>query len=73
MNEQLFTILGALLQEIRDRANTAGSFEIHLPAGNSLEGVVRFYRVRSVEDGFVAPEGALRTLCDLDTIEQWRG
>jgi len=53
-------------------ADTTGVFQIELPNGKPLQGQVRFYRVRSIEDGFLVPETLLKVISDLDTVEQWR-
>lgn len=72
VNEELFAVLAALLPEIRRAAAGQSGFQIQIPAGKSLRGVVRFHFVRSIEEGFIVPENILGTICDLDTIEQWR-
>ena len=73
VDEQLFVILNDLLPEIRRRAAAEAIFEIgdSRPAG-TLTGAVRFYKVRSIEDGFLVPDTMLKVICDLDTVEQWR-
>jgi hypothetical protein len=73
IDEQLFEILNDLLPEIRRRALLHNVFEIEIPAGRSLRGAARFYKVQSIEDGFLVPETFLKTILDLDTVEQWRG
>ena len=70
--EQLFVILSDLLPEIRRDAETEAIFQVELPPDRSLRGAVRFYKVRSIEEGFLVPDTILRAICDLDTIEQWR-
>jgi hypothetical protein len=72
IDEQLFEILNDLLPEIRREAPLHNVFAIEIPAGRSLRGAARFYRVRSIEDGFLVPETLLKVVCDLDTVEQWR-
>jgi hypothetical protein len=72
VDEQLFLILKELVQEIRGRAAEERIFELEIPAGKALSGAVRFYKVRSIEDGFLVPDTLLKVICDLDTIEQWR-
>jgi hypothetical protein len=67
-----FLILNDLLPEIRRRATTEPIFELEIPDGRGLTGTVRFYKVRSIEDGFLVPETMLKVICDLDTVEQWR-
>lgn len=72
VDEQLFAILHDLLPEIRRHAATEEVFEIEIPSGQSLTGAVRFYKVRSIEAGFLVPDTMLKVICDLDTVEQWR-
>ena len=72
VDEQLFAILNELLPEIRGRAGTEDIFQIEIPPGKSLTGAVRFYKVRSIEDGFLVPDTIIKVICDLATIEQWR-
>jgi hypothetical protein len=72
VDEQLFVILNDLLPEIRARAAAEAIFELEIPHGRDLTGAVRFYKVRSIEDGFVVPDTMLKVICDLDTVEQWR-
>jgi hypothetical protein len=71
-DEQLFVILQDLLPELRNCAKTQDFFQIEIPADQPLQGVVRFYKVRSIEEGFLVPDTILKVVCDLDTIEQWR-
>jgi hypothetical protein len=72
LDEQLFVILNDLLPEIRRRATAEAIFELEIPDGRDLTGTVRFYKVRSIEDGFLVPDTMLKVICDLDTVEQWR-
>lgn len=72
VDEQLFVILNDLLPEIRRRAAAEAIFELEIPDGRDLAGAVRFYKVRSIEDGFLVPDTMLKVICDLDTVEQWR-
>lgn len=72
VDEQLFVILNDLLPDIRRRAAEEPIFELEIPDGRDLTGAVRFYKIRSIEDGFLVPETMLKVICDLDTVEQWR-
>jgi hypothetical protein len=72
VDEQLFAILSELLPELRRRAAAESVFEFELPDGRDLTGAVRFYKIRSIEDGFLVPDTMLKNICDLDTVEQWR-
>jgi len=72
VDEQLFVILTELLPEMRGHAGLEDIFQIEIPEGKSLTGAVRFYKVRSIEDGFLVPDTIIKVICDLATIEQWR-
>jgi hypothetical protein len=72
IDEELFEILVDLLPEIRSQAAKEGIFQVEIPPDRPLRGAVRFYRVRSIEEGFLVPDTFLKVICDLDTIEQWR-
>lgn len=72
VNEELLATLRATLPEIRIAAAARSSFQIKVPDGKSLSGIVRFHVVKAIEEGFLVPESLLGTICDLDTIEQWR-
>jgi hypothetical protein len=72
IDEQLFLVLQELLPEIKRQAQAQDEFRIAIPDDRPLEGIVTFYKVRSVEEGFLVPETILKTICDLDRIEQWR-
>ena len=62
-----------MVASIRLQASGEETFDMEIPSDSSLQGIVRFYHVRSIENGFLVPDTALRTICDLDTTEQWRG
>ena len=72
VDEQLFVLLNELLPEIRTQAQTQSLFQVQIPTDKSLQGEVRFYKVRSIEEGFLAPDTILKVITDLDTVEQWR-
>jgi hypothetical protein len=72
VDEQLFLILRDLLPDIRRAAETLDFFPIEIPPGKPLQGQVRFYRVRNIEEGFLVPDTLLKVISDLDTVEQWR-
>ncbi len=72
IDEQLFLILRDLLPEIRRGTEMQDLFQIEIPHDRPLQGAVRFYKVRSIEEGFLVPDTLLRVICDVDTIEQWR-
>lgn len=72
VDEQLFAILRDLLPEIRRCAAAESIFELTIPDGKGLTGVARFFKIRSLEDGFLVPDTMLKNICGLDTVEQWR-
>jgi hypothetical protein len=72
IDEQLFVLLKELLPEIQSQAQTQNIFQVEIPPDKPLQGGVRFYKVRSVEEGFLAPEPIMKVITDLDTAEQWR-
>jgi hypothetical protein len=72
VDEQLFALLNSLLPEIRRSAADEPVFAVEIPEGKDLTGAVRFYKIRSIEDGFLVPDTMLKVICDLDTVEQWR-
>jgi len=72
IDEQLFAILGDLLPEIKDHARNETIFVLQIPPDKPLQGAVQFYRVLSIEEGFLAPDTFLKVIADLDAIEQWR-
>ena len=72
IDEELLRALGEQLPEIRSNSLSGENFTIQLPQGGSLQGDVLFFRVRSVEEGFVVPFTALTVICELNAVEQWR-
>lgn len=72
IEEQLLHLLSELLPQILSRGPDESMFEIEMPEGRALQGLVRFFRVASIEDGFRVPESMLRVITPLDLIEQWR-
>lgn len=72
VDEQLFVLLNELLTQIRRLAQTETIFQVDILPDKPLQGAVRFYKVRSVEEGFLVPDTILKVITDLDTIEQWR-
>ena len=70
--EELFALLKEVLPELKAEASAGTSYRYLLPVGRSLRGVVHFYPVRSIEDGFLVPDYALKEMTELDSVEQWR-
>lgn len=72
INEQLFDILRESLTTIGEQARANDNFVLKLPPEKSIEGAVQFYRVLTIEEGFLVPDIALRVVSDIEDIEQWR-
>jgi hypothetical protein len=72
INAELLAVLNDLLPEIRANLIQRKGFKVELPVGRSVSGTVYFDYVISTESSFLAPDGALGAISDLDTIEQWR-
>ena len=72
IDEQLLAILNRLLPDIRCNAEKGEGFLLSIPAGEELSGLVLFHRVCSVERGFLVPHTTLKSVRELNTVEQWR-
>jgi hypothetical protein len=71
VDEQLLAALGALDAEIRINTGQQ-TFQLAFHPSQTLRGIFRFYKVLAIEDGFQAPTGELKMLCELRRIDQWR-
>jgi len=72
INEELVAILGTHLPDIRTESEKSDTYVLSIPSGRGVRGNLRFYKVRSVEEGFLAPETELGFVQELSLIEQWR-
>lgn len=72
VDERLMDLLNGLFSEIQSEAATRGKFQLSMPASQPIHGIFRFYKVYSVEEGFLAPDTTLRIIWELNIIEQWR-
>jgi hypothetical protein len=70
--EELFGILNEILPLVQSSGANREFFQLEIPTNKPLQGVVRFYKIRSTEEGFLVPDTMIKVICDLDTIEQWR-
>jgi len=71
VDQQLLAALATLRDEIR--ANLHQSvFELMIPDGVAVQGILKFFRVVSVEARLTVPRNELRMLCELERIDQWR-
>jgi hypothetical protein len=71
LDGQVMTALLVLDPEIRKNTSQR-MFQLPIPSDQPLHGVMRFYKVMAIEDGFRVPPGELRMLCELSRIDQWR-
>ena len=71
VDEQVLAALHTLDADIRAKLDQR-MFELTIPPNQTLHGVFRFYRVLAVEEGFQAPPGELKMLCELRRADEWR-
>lgn len=71
VDEQVLAALRALDGDIRANVGQR-TFQLAIPPNQAIHGVFKFYRVLAIEEGFLAPPGELRMLCELSRIDQWR-
>lgn len=72
IDEELLGILGGLLPAITFEAATKEAFPLVIPADRTLHGSFSFYKILSVEEGFLAPDTEINAVRELNTIYQWR-
>jgi hypothetical protein len=72
IDEELVGITASLLEDIRHLSANNDAYVLPIPSDRGLRGVLRFYRVHAVEDGFSVPETEFGFVQELSTIEQWR-
>ena len=72
VEEQLIAILRKLLPGIREHALANNGFNLAIPDGNGIKGLVLFLRVCGIEEGFNVPGTELRVVRELSVIDQWR-
>ncbi len=70
--EKIDALLNDLHTEIGSKCRIDNHFVIEIPSNEELEGKLLLLKVSSVEDGFLAPDTALKKICDLSEFEQWR-
>lgn len=70
--EQLTEHLQDQLDELRELAQFQEDFSVHLHGAGGLNGHALFFPIVALEEGFLAPEQALRTVCELAALNQWR-
>lgn len=78
MNEQraaddlVVEIIETRLDDIIQQAANNDNFHLTVPSDDDLPGIIAFHKIVAIEEGFLAPDGNLRTISDLEDIEQWR-
>lgn len=72
IDNKINTVLNELQTVIESKCRCENNFDIEIPSNEELEGRLRFFKIISVEDGFLAPDMALKRICDLSEFEQWR-
>jgi hypothetical protein len=65
-------IIESRLDEIIQQAANNDNFHLTVPGDDDLPGIIVFHKIVAIEEGFLAPDGYLRTISDLEDIEQWR-
>jgi len=71
-DDRLMEFLESKLIEIQKEAEENDSFILTIQSDDDLPEMVEFHKIMAIEEGFRAPDGSLRTICDLEEIEQWR-
>jgi hypothetical protein len=71
-DDELFEIVRAMEPQLRAPTETQSMFELDIPAGYSLGGCIRFYKVLLIEEGFLVPSSELKSIRNLDEINKWR-
>ena len=71
-DERLLDYLKKRLKEIQNEAKNNDVFYIDNPSIENLPGMLSFHKIVAIEEGFLAPDCNLRTIYDLEEIEQWR-
>lgn len=72
IDEQVLTILSALVPQIRETLANEGYFLV-IPEGYGINGLVILFKVHGIEEGFSAPVTDLKVVRELRVIDQWRG
>lgn len=69
---RLLEFLNKRLPEIRREAESKDTFYLDNPSHDDLPRMIVFHKIVAIEEGFLAPDCNLRTICNLEEIEQWR-
>lgn len=71
-DERLLEYLNQRQPEIYIEAEKNDTFYLTIPSQNDLPSMMVFHKILAIEEGFLAPDCNLRTIYDLEEIEQWR-
>ena len=72
VEEELLETLRRFASEIQYKASHETGFNIVIPAEDELQGLFFFFKIVTIERGFRVPEIELRTIRELNEIDQWR-
>lgn len=72
IGEELQETLRKFIPQIRDKALGEVGFKLTIPPEYELHGIVLFFKVNSVEEGFRIPETELKVIRELNEIDRWR-
>jgi hypothetical protein len=72
VDEQLLTVVKDVLATIRDEASRNCAFDLTVPATSGMNGILHFFPVTGIEDGFSVPDAQLRVVHKLSMIDRWR-
>jgi len=72
VDEQLMTVLANLLPDLMRFASEHRAFDLAVLPSSGMSGVLNFFPVTAIEDGFSVPDGQFRIVQTLAEIDQWR-
>jgi hypothetical protein len=72
VGEQLMTVLASLLPDLMRLGSQHDAFDLAIPPSSGMSGVLNFFPVIAIEDGFSIPDGQFRIVQTLAAIDQWR-
>lgn len=72
IQEHVIATLNDLRLSVQEKCTKEDIFTLEVPEGKVLQGYFLFAKVSAIEDGFLAPEGALRIISELKELEAWR-
>ena len=69
---RLLEFLKARLPEIISQASVNETFYLEISSHDDLPEMILFQKIVAIEEGFLAPDCHLQTICDLEEFDQWR-